>query len=222
MAVVMVQATGCSPQSGESISADPAANRPNQVQESPGEQTLDPIDRTVSPAESSKTSADVSIRPQEPGQAESERQAMRLFLGDPITQSTENAASELTEAQLNKNFTLLLLASQPDIRARIIIRYARNILTEQQMAEAVKLVLEDDYQFQKLILRRAEVLEHAYDNQNVQVQLREIDEATVRVSQQIRKKFHSRILTPQQREQLIAEREQQSTPPKAVDAEQQL
>ena len=62
--------------------------------------------------------------------------AARLFLGDRYSGAT-GEVQEFTDEQLHKNFTLLLLTMEPDIRARQLMKYLRNVFTEEQKSASV-------------------------------------------------------------------------------------
>ena len=128
---------------------------------------------------------------------EPEIKPARLFLGDRYSGAT-GEAQEFTDEQLHKNFTLLLLTLEPDIRARVLMKYLRNVFTEEQKAQALEIALAEDYRFLKLRRRRAEILENAYDGQNVDQELRKIQVETVIVSDKIRAKVHNSVLTQEQ------------------------
>ena len=54
-----------------------------------------------------------------------------------------------TDNQLNKNLTILMLAYQPDVRARQLLRFPREELTDDQQDDGLKLMLRNDYLFQR-------------------------------------------------------------------------
>lgn len=218
-ALAGILAFGCSERRSDTVSKPPAVSRTEGQWVSSDRQFHDnSVNQALLANESPEPPIDPTVQS---GDVDSELEGdgMRLFLGDRVDSANAGAAAQYTEAQLNKNFTLMMLASQPDIRARILVKYARNVLTEQQRVEAVKLALEDDYQFAKLKRRRAEILENALDGQPVHRQLRKIEEETVDVSNQIRAKFHNQILTQKQRAHLKAEGEIAAEKPVEIAAE---
>ncbi len=115
---------------------------------------------------------------------------------------------EFTEAQLHKNLNLLLLAMEPDIRAHQLIRYLRAYLSEDQQAEAVRLILQYDEKFQDIKRRRAAILENANDDEPVAQRLRKIKEDTIILSDEMRVMVEREVMTEEQRQQRIADRKQ--------------
>lgn len=140
----------------------------------------------------------------------------RLYLNDKHSPDSPVDAGGLEDNEIHKNFTILMLAHEPDLRARTLSRHLRHMLTDEQLAAAVVLVLENDHKFQKLIRRRAEVLEYAYDGQNIQSELRRIDEETILISRDIRNLVNREVLTREQKMQFA---EQQK---KIVDERERL
>jgi hypothetical protein len=136
---------------------------------------------------------------------EPETKPVRLFLGDRYSGAT-GEVQEVTDEQLHKNFTLLLLSLEPDIRARELMKYLRNVFTEEQKAQALEIALAEDHVFLKLRQRRAEILENAFDGQNIDQELHKIEVETVKVAGKIRVKVHNIVLTQEQRDDLIAKR----------------
>jgi hypothetical protein len=88
----------------------------------------------------------------------------------------------LTEGQLHKNFTLILLAAQPDLRAQKILKPINKSLTEKQRAEAIKLILANDYKYLKLQRRRSEILANARSGDDIESELKRIDSEIVATS----------------------------------------
>lgn len=89
------------------------------------------------------------------------------------------------DADLHKNLTLIILAAQPDLRARKILKPISQSLTEQEKIDAVELILAQDYKFLKLQRRRSEILEHARTGDDVESELKRIDAETVATSQEL-------------------------------------
>ena len=106
-----------------------------------------------------------------------------LFLND----HEEFQLPELTAGQLHKNFTLILLAAQPDLRARKILKPISKSLTEKQESEALKLILAHDYKFLKLQRRRSEILAHAQTGHDIESALKRIDSETVATSMNLQR-----------------------------------
>ncbi len=116
----------------------------------------------------------------------------------------------LTDKQLNKNFTLLMLAHEPDIRAMTIMSFLRNVVDREQRKAAYKLALKYEPEFQQLIKRRDELLANAVDGVDHTAHLRRIDEETVYLSRKIRGEATIQILTDEQRVELKEIREQRA------------
>ena len=102
-----------------------------------------------------------------------------------LTDRDELELPELSDAQLHKNFTLVLLSAQPDLRARKIIKPISSFLTDQQKSEAMKLILAQDYKFLKLQRRRSEILEQARDGNDIEGELKRIDSEIVATSMKL-------------------------------------
>jgi hypothetical protein len=140
---------------------------------------------------------------------------VRLFFDDTKVVGKTVGKKELTDAELNKNFCLLTLADEPDIRARSLIKYLRHVLTEQQKQDALNYLLQRDYKFEKLKQRRNEVLENAIDGQDIDPLLREIEVETVNLSQKLRLEIYSKLLTQEQKQFLEDERNKKKAEEKA-------
>ena len=93
---------------------------------------------------------------------------------------------EFTEGQLHKNSTLIILAAQPDLRARKILKPISHALSAEEKSEAIKLILAQDYKFLKLQRRRSEILAHAQTGNDVESELKQIDAETVATSMMLR------------------------------------
>ncbi|MCP4777991.1 MAG: hypothetical protein GY880_27540 [Planctomycetaceae bacterium] len=93
---------------------------------------------------------------------------------------------EFTEGQLHKNSTLIILAAQPDLRARKILKPISHALSAEEKNEAIKLILAQDYKFLKLQRRRSEILAHAQTGYDVESELKQIDAETVATSMMLR------------------------------------
>ncbi len=94
---------------------------------------------------------------------------------------------EFKDGDLHKNLTLIILAAQPDLRARKILKPISQSLTEQEKKDALELILAQDYKFLKLQRRRSEILEHARTGDDVESKLKRIDAETVATSQELMK-----------------------------------
>ncbi len=140
------------------------------------------------------------------GAVDPEEKPMRLFLDDGVASQQAEIQGEFTDEQLHKNFTLLMLAFEPDIRARALVKYLRVVLTEDQKEQALNMVLAEDHRFEKLKKRRAEILENALDGHNVEQELRNIKIQTVQTAQEIRLDVYNRLLTQQQKDELAAKK----------------
>ena len=93
---------------------------------------------------------------------------------------------EFTEGQLHKNLTLIILAAQPDLRARKILKPISHVLSAEEKNEAIKLILAQDYKFLKLQRRRSEILAHAQTGDDIESELNQIDAETVATSMMLR------------------------------------
>ena len=93
---------------------------------------------------------------------------------------------EFTDGQLHKNSTLIILAAQPDLRARKILKPISHALSAEEKSEAMELILAQDYKFLKLKRRRSEILAHAQTGNDVESELTQIDAETVASSMMLR------------------------------------
>ena len=91
-----------------------------------------------------------------------------------------------TDYQLNKNLTLLMLAYQPDVRARHLLRFPGEQLTADQEEDGFRLLLSHDYLFQRLIQRRQDILNAASDGDETAAELRQIRIETIEISGRLR------------------------------------
>ncbi len=114
--------------------------------------------------------------------------------------SSSETTKTYTDAQLHKNLTTLLLAYQPDVRARHLIKFVRGQLTLDQEDEALRLLLRNDYHFQRLVRKREETLSAAFDGDDTPEKLRQIKIETVELSNRLRSLIYNRILTREQKE----------------------
>jgi len=122
--------------------------------------------------------------------------------GDKNSEQAESssAAKTYTDAQLHKNLTTLLLAYQPDVRARHLLKFVRGQLTHDQEDAALKLLLRNDYHFQRLVRKREDVLNAAVDGDNTLEKLRLVKIETFELSNNLRTLVYNEILTPEQKE----------------------
>ncbi|MGY8748618.1 MAG: hypothetical protein ACKVHR_11265 [Pirellulales bacterium] len=146
------------------------------------------IDGTNSPDNTSINQPNLSNSPELVG-AETDQGPREKPEGSPLvlflTDRDELELPELSDAQLHKNFTLVLLSAQPDLRARKIIKPISSFLTDQQKSEAMKLILAQDYKFLKLQRRRSEILEQARDGNDIEGELKRIDSEIVATSMKL-------------------------------------
>ena len=105
-----------------------------------------------------------------------------------LTDQDELEVPEFTDAELHKNFTLILLAAQPDLIALKILKPICQALSDSEKSDAIKLILAQDYKFLKLQRRRSEVLEHAQNENDIEGELRRIDAETVATSRMLQSK----------------------------------
>ena len=139
------------------------------------------IDGTNSPDNTSINQPNLSNSPELVG-AETDQGPREKPEGSPLVLFE---LPELSDAQLHKNFTLVLLSAQPDLRARKIIKPISSFLTDQQKSEAMKLILAQDYKFLKLQRRRSEILEQARDGNDIEGELKRIDSEIVATSMKL-------------------------------------
>jgi len=108
------------------------------------------------------------------------------------------------ETRFTKNQTILILAAESDVRAAQLYRFARESLTPEQIAHAEQICGAYDDDFLRLLRERAEVLETATDDNNVQVRLNKIYGETVELSRKIRQEIRQNVLTLEQKKALQA------------------
>ena len=106
------------------------------------------------------------------------------------------------EPRLMKTNTLLMLTYQPDIRASSMLNTMRPFMDDAQAKTAKRLALTYDWRFQKILRKRAEILENATDDQNIKAMLLESRVETADLIQEIRGRIMSEILTLEQRQQV--------------------
>ena len=126
----------------------------------------------------------------------------------PATKDEPATKSKYTEARLHKNHTTLLLAAQPDLRALQLLIFVVDDLTDEQLDQAMELILKEDDHFQRLIERRKEVLNVATDGDQTEEKLRQIKIETLDHSARLRQKVIREILTPEQKERRKIQAEQ--------------
>ena len=119
----------------------------------------------------------------------------------------KDGKKKYTDQQLNKNQTTLVLAHEPDMRARQLLLFIREYLTHDQQTEALKMLMEQDHRFQRLIRKRQEILNVATDGDQTEEKLRQIRIETVELGQELRNKVYGKIMTPEQRATRRKERE---------------
>jgi len=118
---------------------------------------------------------------------------------DPPKQEVAEKPKEKEDPRLHKNFTTLVLAHEPDIRARHLLMFVRKILTEEQHALGVELLLEHDHRFQEIIRKRATILNNAVHGDDTPEQLKNIKQEAVDLSKELRQLVFRKILTPEQK-----------------------
>ena len=101
--------------------------------------------------------------------------------------------------QLHKNQTLLVLAAQTDIRARLILSPFRTIIDDEQFEVAYDIAMAHDQQFNELLRERASVLETAFDGQNTGDKLTDIKMRTADLLIKARRKIQQTVLSAEQR-----------------------
>jgi len=105
--------------------------------------------------------------------------------------------------KLNKINTLFLLADQTDIRSKNLASVIREIATPEQQLAAEKLAATFDQQFAELRRRRSEILETAVDGADVESQLLELRMDTADLAALVRTKIKQKILSREQRKELM-------------------
>ena len=105
-----------------------------------------------------------------------------------------------TEAQLNKNQTTLLLASQADLRAVQLLLFVRDELTDEQAEQATKLILKESHHYERLKAKRREILNAATDGDQTEEKMLELKYEILDLSQRLRTKVIREILTREQKE----------------------
>jgi len=122
-------------------------------------------------------------------------------------ESESNVASivldekQYSDAELHKNLTTMLLADQPDIRARRLLRFARGQLTSEEWDRGLQLILQHDSQFQRLSEKRRNILNEAVDADDTAQKLRQIKIETIELSGRMRALVKNAILIPKQEEE---------------------
>ena len=104
----------------------------------------------------------------------------------------------------NKTITLVMMAAEGDVRAANAYSFAREWLTDRQIARAEALSATFDDEYLELLRRRAEILENAKDGEDVQARVNEIYEESLELTEKLRKQIRYKILTPKQREEIQA------------------
>jgi len=133
----------------------------------------------------------IAIQDESPNQEEQEKK--------PAADS-KKYDDKYTDQQLNKNLTILMLAYQPDVRARQLLRFPREQLTEDQEDDGLRLLLRSDHLFQRLIQRRQDVLDAASDDDETAAELRQIRIETIELTGRLRSLVFLKILTKEQRQ----------------------
>lgn len=106
------------------------------------------------------------------------------------------------EPRLMKTNTLLILTYQPDIRATKMVDPMRPFISDEQARKGKRLAFTYDWRFQKILRKRAEILENASDDQNIKAMLLATRVETADLIHEVRARISQEILTPEQRLQV--------------------
>ena len=163
----------------------------------PGCREASPIPPTVSPTSSptlSPTNADSNQSVVKQNKAKQTSNAP--LKPKPIV--GENGVT-YTPGQFHKNSSLLVPAFEPDIRADYVIMTTRELLDDEQSAEAKKLALTYENQFKELIRERSAILENASDRKDVDGEILKVQMKLADLLRQIRNRINLEIMTHAQR-----------------------
>lgn len=105
--------------------------------------------------------------------------------------------------QLHKNQTLLVLAAQPDIRAKLVVAPYRTIISKEKYNQALQIALSYDPGFEAILRERAEILESAFDGGNVEEQLLYVKMKTADLLVEVRRKISQTVLSKAEVEKAI-------------------
>ena len=103
-----------------------------------------------------------------------------------------------TSGQLHKNNTLMILVYEGDIRAEMMLKKYLPFVERGQAKQAKKLIWSYDDDFVRLRRQRAEILEHASNDQNIALQVFENRLAVADLVSEIRSKITNEVMTPEQ------------------------
>lgn len=202
-----------SPESASNVGSQVAQSATARAKQISGKQTKDNspanksvVDKSSESAAGEKSLTDGGAQPSKDKKATAKKEAVAVEQASPKEDVSTEKKPKYTEQQLNKNHTTLVLADQPDLRARQLFRFAQDQMTDEQQDRALKLLLKEDYHFQRLIKKRQQILNNAIDGDQTQKKLDEIRYETVELSGRLRALVTKEILTPEQR----AERRKQS------------
>jgi len=120
--------------------------------------------------------------------------------GRKTEDDSKKYGDKYTDQQLNKNITILMLAYQPDVRARELLRFPREQLTDDQQDNGIGLLLKNDYLFQRLIQRRQAVLNAAWDGDETATELRQIRIETLELTRRLRTLVFQKVLNKEQQQ----------------------
>lgn len=128
-------------------------------------------------------------------------------VGPPVTVKKEPILTRNGKTynpnQLHKNQTLLVLAAQSDIRARLVLAPFRTVISNDQYDAAMEIALAQDQQFEELLRERASVLETAFDGQDVEAKLIDIKMRTSDLLIGTRSKIQRTVLSKEQQKAAI-------------------
>ncbi len=105
---------------------------------------------------------------------------------------------------LNKNHTILMLGSEPDVRAATLYGFARDLLTPEQVAEAERISASYDAEYLRLLRERSQILEYATDGSDVDERVAKIYQETIELNRKIRTEIRLQVLTVEQQNALKA------------------
>ena len=106
---------------------------------------------------------------------------------------------------LIKNRTLLVLASEPDVRALYLVNNIRDFLTPEQFVKAEDIAYSYNDDYRALLHERAQILENAVDGDDVHGKIIDIYERTVELNRTAINEIKQKVLTKEQRK-LVAQR----------------
>ena len=169
----------------------------------PGCREASPIPPTVSPTSSPTLSPTNAASNQSVVKQNKAKQTSNAPLKPKPIDRTKPIVGEngvtYTPGQFHKNSSLLVLAFEPDIRADYVIMTTRELLDDEQSAEAKKLALTYENQFKELIRERSAILENASDRKDVDGEILKVQMKLADLLRQIRNRINLEIMTHAQR-----------------------